>query len=117
MTVVKRSILEGSGDARDIASADPATSGALGDETAHGDVSSHAATQSRATGEQPGGSAGFGLGGDTDTGFSATGYNDSDEPGQQFGKSEPGNLVIGDYSTQGQSGDSGSDTSGYGKVI
>lgn len=44
-------------------------------------------------------------------------YNDSDEPGQDFGKDEPGNLVIKDYSVQGQSSDTGSDTSGYGKVI
>lgn len=44
-------------------------------------------------------------------------YNDSDEPGQGFGKKEPGNLVTSDYSTQGQSSDTGSDTSGYGKVI
>ena len=44
-------------------------------------------------------------------------YNDSDEPSQDFGKVEPGNLVIKGYSVQGQSSDEGSDKSGYGKVI
>ena len=84
----------------------------------HGDESAFRSAQSRVTGEQPGGSAGFGIGGDTDSGFSTRAYNGSDSADQSGGKDiDVGTLVRKNYGTQGQSGDSGSDTSGYGKVI
>ena len=66
------------------------TTGAHGDESAHGDVASYQRVKAAATGEKPGGSAGFGLQGHVDASFSTADYNGSE---------------------------TGSDTSGYGQGI
>lgn len=94
----------------------------------HGDAAAYTEACTRAVGEKPGGSAGFGLGGDTDTGFSTSsgdggpGDLDGDTPSQAGpggGKGIAGELpmVSEGFSHGGESSDTGSDTSGYGKVL
>lgn len=106
------------------------TSGALDTpiSAGHGEAAAFRAAQARSSGEKPGGSAGFGLGGSTDTDFSTSrgdggpGDLDGDMPSQGGpggGKGIAGTdpMVSGGYSSQEQSDDTGSDTSGYGKAI
>jgi hypothetical protein len=118
MTVMKRDILGSAGPTgiptgEGELSATPIGAAKFGDEAAFNSA------RVRSDGEKPGGSAGFGLGaGDTD--FSTAKYNDSDTPSQIPGGGKDidvGTLVQKNYGTQGQSGDTGSDTSGYGKVL
>ena len=93
------------------------TSGARGSENAHGDVGAFRRAQAAATGEKPGGSAGFGLQGDVDTDFSTKGYNSSDTPGEdsEYGKGIAGTLPL--STAKYNSSDTPSETSEYGKGI
>lgn len=104
-------------------SPDPSTHGALGSETAHGDVAGWDSARANALGEKPGQSAGFALSNHLDSSLSAHGGDgghgdhDSDTPSNSSGY---GKGIAGEqpFSSHGyQDSDTGSDTSGYGKGI
>lgn len=98
----------------------PATSGGLGNESAHGDVAAYHTAKANACGEKPGQSAGFALfpnGFSTGTGDGGHGDHDADTPSNSSGY---GKGIAGEdsFSSHGyKDSDAGSDRSGYGKGI
>lgn len=129
MTVVKKSILGPPNPFDDgVQGVDAGVT--IGDLTAspigtatHGDEAAYRAAQARALGEKPGGSAGFGLAGSTDSGFSTYAGDggpadrDGDTPGNAsgYGKGIAGSMPL---STRPYNGsDTPSETSEYGKEI
>lgn len=89
----------------------------------HGDEAAYKAAQARATGEKAGGSAGFGMAGDTDCSFST--YSGDGGPGDLDGDTASGTSGYGKgiageapLSTSGyNSSDTPSETSEYGKEL
>jgi len=123
MTVQKRSIFGSNAvvaeqddlGAEGTHSAEPNTHGALGSESAHGDVASYRTSWDESTGEKPGQSAGFAL--CPNVGFSGHAYGGSETGSDTSGY---GRGLAGEdsFSSHGyHDSDTGSDTSGYGKGI
>jgi hypothetical protein len=97
------------------------TTGALGDETAHGDVAEWQRCCGQPGGMSPGitdsGASGYGIGGEGGSRFVGSAYNGSETGSDRSGYGI-GIAGEGNFSSHGCPGsDVGSDTSGYGKGI